>query len=156
MRTSIEGSLLRSAHQEQPCPSPKPHPTRSGAPRCVNPSIGPRPRAWLEVGRPASLDRRPCAVTRESPRKTGSGRAGRRSWTCDACSMVVRTAGARLRRLAEVAVMQATDFGKLHDPTRLGALDGPDVWRILVEREMRASPVVVGEVAGQDAAQVAC
>src|SRR5438093_13470476 len=29
--------------------------TRSGAPRCVNPSTGPRPRAWLEVGRPASL-----------------------------------------------------------------------------------------------------
>src|SRR5205809_6211878 len=83
----------------------------------LNPSAGPRPRAWLEVGRPASLDRRPCTVTRESPWKTGSGRAGRLSWTCDACSNVVRTAGARLRRLAEVAVMQATDFGNLHDPT---------------------------------------
>ena len=32
----------------------KPHPPRSRAPRCVNPSTGPRPRAWLEVGRPAS------------------------------------------------------------------------------------------------------
>src|SRR5467141_644380 len=85
----------------------------------------------------------------------GRGRAGRLSWTCDACSMVVRTAGARLRRLADVAVMQATDFGNLHDPARLGELDGPDVRRILVEREMRASPVIVGEVAGQDAAQVA-
>src|SRR4029453_13308837 len=62
---------------------------------------------------------------------------------------------AGLRRLADVAVMQATDFGNLHDPVRLGALDGPDVRRILVEREMRASPVIVGEVAGQDAAQVA-
>src|SRR5438067_10794612 len=83
-------------------------------------------------------------------------RAGRRlSWTCDACSMVVRTAGAGLRRLAEVAVMQATDFGNLHDPARLGELDGPEVRGILVEREMRASPVIVGEVAGQDAAQVA-
>src|SRR5256885_14788290 len=51
--------------------------------------------------------------------------------------------------------MQATDFGNLHDPARLGELDGPDGWRILVEREMRASPVIVGEVAGQDAAQVA-
>jgi hypothetical protein len=51
--------------------------------------------------------------------------------------------------------MQATDFGNLHDPARLGELDGPDVRRILVEREMRASPVIVGEVAGQDAAQVA-
>src|SRR5437899_4957117 len=85
----------------------------------------------------------------------GSRWAGRLSWTWDACSMVVRTAGAGLRRLAEVAVMEATDFGNLHDPARLGELDGPDVRRILVEREMRASPVVVGEVAGQDAAQMA-
>ena len=50
--------------------------------------------------------------------------------------------------------MQATDFGNLHDPARLGELDGPDVRRILVEREMRASPVIVGEVSGQDPAQV--
>ena len=50
--------------------------------------------------------------------------------------------------------MQATDFGKFHDPARLGKLDGPDVRRVLVEREMCASPVVVGEVTGQDAAQV--
>jgi len=50
--------------------------------------------------------------------------------------------------------MQPTDFGNLHDPTRLGKLDGPDVRRILVEREMRASPVIVGEVSGQDPAQV--
>src|SRR2546428_3282940 len=139
-------SLLRR------CPSPKPHPTRSGAPRSVNPSTGPRPRAWLEVGRPASLDRRPCTVTPESRWRTGSGQAGRLSWTCDACSMVVRTAGAGLRRLADVAVMQATDFGNLHDPAHLGKLDGPDVRRILVEREMRASPVIVGEVAGHGAA----
>src|SRR6059036_111293 len=84
----------------------------------------------------------------------GSRWAGRLSWTWDACSMVVRTAGAGLRRLAEVAVMQATDFGNLHDPARLGELDGPEVRRILVEREMRASPVIVGEVAGQNAAQM--
>src|SRR5258708_29107305 len=70
--------------------------------------------------------------------------------------MVGGTAGAGLRRLADVAVMQATDFGNLHDPAHLGELDGPDVRRILVEREMRASPLIVGEVAGQDAAQVAC
>src|SRR5438876_799701 len=30
--------------------------------------------------------------------------------------MVVRAAGARLRRLADVPVMQATDFGNFHDP----------------------------------------
>src|SRR5260370_30586285 len=51
--------------------------------------------------------------------------------------------------------MQATDFGNRDDPARVGELDGPDVRRILVEREMRASPVIVGEVAGQDTAQVA-
>ena len=34
------------------------------------------------IVRPSALQ-----VTRESPRKTGSGRAGRRSWTCDACSV---------------------------------------------------------------------
>src|SRR2546425_10458261 len=68
--------------------------------------------------------------------------------------MVVGPAGAALRRWGEVAVSQATDFGNPPDPTRLGELDGPDVRRILVEREMRASPMIVGEVAGQDAAQV--
>ena len=74
---------------------------------------------------------------------------------CDACSIVLRIVSVGLRRLAEVAVMQATDFGNLHDPARVGELDGPDVRRILVEREMRARPVIVGEVAGQDAAHVA-
>src|SRR2546425_4041173 len=137
------------------CPSPKPHPPRSGAPRSVNPSTGPRPRVWLEVGRPGSLDRRPCTVTSEWRGRTWGGRAGRLSWTGDACSRVVRTAGAGLRRLADVTVMQATDFGNLHDPARLGELDRPDVRRILVKGEMRASPVIVREVAGQDAAQVA-
>ena len=68
--------------------------------------------------------------------------------------MVVRTAGAGLRRLADVAVMQATDFGNLHDPARLGELDGPDVRRILVEREVGSRPVIVREVGGQEASQV--
>jgi hypothetical protein len=51
--------------------------------------------------------------------------------------------------------MQATNFGNRDDPARLGRLDGPDIGRVLVEREMRASPMIVGEVAGQDAAQMA-
>jgi hypothetical protein len=59
-----------------------------------------------------------------------------------------------LRRPADVAVMQATDFGNLHDPARLGEFDGPDVRCVLVEREMRASPVIVVEIAGQDTAEV--
>ena len=49
-------------------------------------------------------------------------------------------------------MMQATDFGNLHDPARVGELDGPGVRRILVEREMSAGPVIVLEVAGQDVA----
>jgi hypothetical protein len=56
---------------------------------------------------------------------------------------VVRSGGARLRRPADVAMMQTTDFGNLHDPARLRGLDGPDVRRILVEREMSAGPVIV-------------
>src|SRR5437870_12262503 len=116
-----------------------------------------KPKTPSLVGGRATGIVRPSALhghTRARWRR-GSGRAGRLSWTCDACSMVVRTAGAGLRRLADVAMMQATDFGNLHDPARLGELDGPDVRRVLVEREMRASLVIVGEVAGQDAAQVA-
>ncbi len=50
-------------------------------------------------------------------------------------------------------MMQATDFGNLHDPSRLGAVDGPGVRRVLVEREMSATLVIVSEVGGQDAAQ---
>src|SRR5947209_19354728 len=66
----------RLADRAPPCPSPKPHPTRSGAPRCVNPSTGPRPRAWLEVGRAASLDRQPCTVTPSRDGGRGAGGPG--------------------------------------------------------------------------------
>jgi hypothetical protein len=40
-------------------------------------------------------------------------------------------------------MVQAADFGKLHDPPRRGELDLPAVGCVLVEREMRASPVIV-------------
>ena len=36
-----------------------------------------------------------------------------------------------------VSMMQAADFGKLHDRARLRTLDGPHVWGILFEREVR-------------------
>jgi len=51
-------------------------------------------------------------------------------------------------------MMQTTDFGDLHDLTQLRRLDGPHIWRILLEREVSSRPVIVREVAGQDAAQV--
>ena len=51
-------------------------------------------------------------------------------------------------------MVQATDFGDLHDPSRVGELDWPGVRRILVEREVRATLMIILEVAGQDATQV--
>jgi hypothetical protein len=51
-------------------------------------------------------------------------------------------------------MVQATDFGNLHDLARRGKLDRPDVWSILVEREMGARPVIVSEIEGQDAAEM--
>ena len=51
-------------------------------------------------------------------------------------------------------MMKTTDFGNLYDPARIGELDWPDGRRILVEREVSASPVIVLEVRAQDASQV--
>jgi hypothetical protein len=51
-------------------------------------------------------------------------------------------------------MVQTADFGNLQDPARLGELNGPDVGRILVEREVRANLVIVREVPRQDAAQM--
>ena len=51
-------------------------------------------------------------------------------------------------------MMQATDFANRHDSARLGELDQPAARRVLLEREMSASLVIVREVADQDAAQV--
>ena len=59
-----------------------------------------------------------------------------------------------LRRPADVAVMQATDFGNRDDRAEPRRLDGPSVGCILVEREVSAGPVIVREVPGQDVAQV--
>src|SRR6267143_1269260 len=106
----------------------------------------------LAEGRATAIFR-PAAVHGHTgfARRTGSGR---QSWTCEASSVEMGTGGAGLRRPADVAMMQATDFGNLHDPARVGELDGPGVGRILVERKMSASAVIVLEVAGQDAAEV--
>jgi hypothetical protein len=60
-----------------------------------------------------------------------------------------------LRRSAAIAMMQATDFGNLYDVARLGKFDRSEVRRILVERKMGASVVIVLKVARQDAAKMA-
>ena len=129
------------------CPSPKRRPTVRLArehPRSAAKTLS-------LVGGRATANLRPAALHGHTgfARRTGSGRQSR---TCEARSVVVRTGGAGLRRPADVAMKQATDFWNLHDPARLGELDGPDVRRILVEREVSASPVIVLEVASQDAA----
>jgi hypothetical protein len=56
--------------------------------------------------------------------------------------------------LADVAVVQAADFGKLHDLPCHRELDRPEVGRVLVQREVGTRLMVVAEVSGQDAAEV--
>jgi hypothetical protein len=51
-------------------------------------------------------------------------------------------------------VVQAADFGKLDDLSCDGKLDRPEVGRVLVQREVGTRLMVVGEVLGQDAAEV--
>src|SRR6266436_2866987 len=60
----------------------------------------------------------------------------------------------RLRRPADVAMMQATDFWNWEYHARARRLAWSSLGCVLVEREMSAGPVIVGEVAGQGAAQV--
>jgi hypothetical protein len=51
-------------------------------------------------------------------------------------------------------MVQPADFGKLHDLPCRGELDRPEVGCVLVECEVSTRLMVVGEVAGQDAAEV--
>ena len=67
---------------------------------------------------------------------------------------VGRRGGPGLCCAPNVPMMQAADFGSRHDRAHLGPLDGSHVGRVLLEREVSARPVVVREVAGQDAAEV--
>jgi hypothetical protein len=56
-----------------------------------------------------------------------------------------------LRRPADVAMMQAADFGNRGDRAEFRRLNWASVGHILVEREVSARPVIVREVAGQGA-----
>src|SRR6267378_1312525 len=85
-------------------------------------------RGGAQVGRPSSLT---------------EGRAG--AW---------RTDWAGSGRPSEIAMVEATDFANRDDPAECRPLNWPAVGCILIEREVSARPVIVGEVAGQDAAQV--
>src|SRR5437899_12379167 len=55
-------------------------------------------------------------------------------------------------RAPDISMIEATRFGNLHHRTHLRPLDGPPVWRILVEREVSPCPVIVREVGCQDPA----
>ena len=72
---------------------------------------------WLRVGDCIPARRR-CRVTVERRGRMARAQAGRRT---------------------DVAMMEATDFVKLDDPAPVGEFNWPDVRRILVERERRAS-----------------
>jgi len=74
-----------------------------------------------------------------------AGDAGDRS--CRLGTRPRRKAG--LRGLAEVAVVQAADFGNLHDLPGHGELNRPGVGCVLVQREVGTRLVVVGKVSGR-------
>jgi hypothetical protein len=62
--------------------------------------------------------------------------------------------GVGLSRPSDVAVMQAANLGDRDDRAELRRFDRPSIGCVLIEREMSAGLVVVGEVRGQDTAQV--
>jgi len=70
-------------------------------------------------------------------------------------SAVQKTEEPKLRHLADVSVVQAAEFGQVHDRALHGAFDGPEVGCILVEREVGARLMILGQVVGQDAAEMA-
>ncbi len=51
--------------------------------------------------------------------------------------------------------MKSSDLRKRNYLTAVGRLDGPSVRRILPERQVRARPVVVGEVGTKDLSEMA-
>ena len=61
---------------------------------------------------------------------------------------------AGLCRPPDISMVEPTDFGNLQDRARLRPLDGPHVWRILLQREVSSSAVIIREVEHQDAAEV--
>jgi hypothetical protein len=60
----------------------------------------------------------------------------------------------RLRCPPDVAVMQATDFGNREDRAERWGLDRPPIGSVLLEREVSAGPMIVGEVCREDSSKV--
>ena len=82
--------------------------------------------------------------------RTSSDSLGRPSGSADRPKTALH-AVLHLCSLAEIAMVQAADFGKLHDPPRRGKLDRPEVGCGLGEGPCL---MVVGEISSQDAAEV--
>ena len=59
-----------------------------------------------------------------------------------------------LRSLTDVAMVQAADLGKLHEPSCHGKLDLPSVGCVLVEREVRPRLMVIGEIGREETAEM--
>ena len=60
---------------------------------------------------------------------------------------------ARLRGLTIVTVMQPADFRRAHDPAG-AATPQSMVRRVLVQREMRPTPMVIGEVGAEETTEM--
>jgi hypothetical protein len=96
-----------------------------------------------------------CILRRPTGRDPGRLRGSEREQaTLDRSRTFSGTKDTELCGLADVAMVQAADFGELHDLPRGGECDRPDVGGVLVEREVGSRPMVVDEVAGQDAVEV--
>jgi hypothetical protein len=50
--------------------------------------------------------------------------------------------------------MQATDFGDREDRAERRGLDRPPIGSVLLEREVSAGPMIVGEVCREDSSKV--
>jgi hypothetical protein len=49
--------------------------------------------------------------------------------------------------------MEPADFRRHNDPAA-GSVIRPSVWSILVQREVRAAPMVIGEICAKDAPEM--
>ena len=90
------------------------------------------------------------------PQTQGGGRPGT-AWTDRPATYTWRRrpqVASILRRLACVPMMQASDHGYLDDSALVGVLHRSGLRGVLLQREVRSTTVVVGEVVSQQATQL--
>src|SRR6266850_6347555 len=95
-----------------------------------------------EAGQLGALGTHPATT------KRGGAQVGRPSSLTEGRAGAWRTDWAGSGRPSDIAMVGATDFANRDDPAECRPLNWPAV---LIEREVSARPVIVGEVAGQDA-----